>query len=348
MSTCAQCGREVPATEKTCSHCATQLAVPVPASVSQFTPLLTAHTSGTPPAPAVRLLTEHVASSVAPVIAAPAVESARTAVSEPPALPAVVLETPEKLETLVPIATAPAAAKTARKGIDRRVLLAVVVVAMAGGTLTMALQMGGSAPTPVVVPKPQSPNRTPASTAGPVAGAAAPASAPTATAVAASTAAPLAAAPVAADVEASRWTQANREWLWNPKKGAAFQLTSVNKVAIWQGIAQPMLVVRCESNRLQAFVFTASAIQMESQDENHTVRLTIDDQPEQVERWADSDDHDALFAPDSLAFAHRLASARVVRIGYTPHNAARAVAEFHVQGLSGLLDPAAKSCGWKK
>ena len=157
-------------------------------------------------------------------------------------------------------------------------------------------------------------------------------------------------APVATPVPAvaSKWNANNRDWLLNSKKGVAFELRSLKKVGIWQGIAQPVLVVRCDAGRMQTFVYTASAIQMEAVDENHTVRVSFDGEPEATERWADSPEHDALFAPDGAAFAKRLMTAQSLKVSYTPHNAPRAVAEFQTYGLSELIAPAAKQCGWKK
>ena len=158
---------------------------------------------------------------------------------------------------------------------------------------------------------------------------------------------PPAPAPVTPGVVVSKWKQADRDWLWNVRKGAAFELRAENKVAVWQGITQPSLVIRCEPGLVQTFVYTASALQIEPEDDKHTVRMTFDDEPQLVERWADSDDHDALFAPDGLAFAQRLMQARTLKFSYTPHNAARAVAEFHVTGLEASIEPAAKRCHWK-
>jgi hypothetical protein len=154
-------------------------------------------------------------------------------------------------------------------------------------------------------------------------------------------------APVAPGVVVSKWKQADRDWLWNVRKGAAFELRSENRVPIWQGIAQPLLVIRCEPGLVQTLVYTASALQIEPEDNNHTVRITFDNEPQIEERWADSTDHDALFAPDGAAFARRLMQARTLKFGYTPHNAARAVAEFHVTGLEAIVAPAAKQCHWK-
>jgi hypothetical protein len=206
-------------------------------------------------------------------------------------------------------------------------LLAALLV-VAGGTLTFAMLRSSAPVVPVTAP-------------------AAPRRAATKPAVPKS--APAAAAPVAAaPVVPSKWNVANREWLLNAKRGVAFELPSQNRVGIWQGIARPTLVVRCDAGRMQMFVYTASAIQMEAVDENHTVRISFDGQPEVTERWADSSDHDALFAPDAAAFAHRVTSARTLKFSYNPHNAPRAVADFQTSGLSDLIGPAAKQCGWKK
>jgi hypothetical protein len=199
---------------------------------------------------------------------------------------------------------------------DHRVLLGLVLITVAGGGFTLKMLIASSSPAVPVqsgVPSATQPS--------------APAAKHTATPV------------------GPTWKRAEREWLWNPRKGVAFELPSVNRVAVWQGTVLPTLVVRCESNRMQTFVYTGSAMQMEPQDENHTVRIRFDDEPEQTARWADDSDHSALFAPDAAGFAQRLTTARTLRFSYTPHNAATAVAEFHVGGLADLIQPAAKQCG---
>jgi hypothetical protein len=221
--------------------------------------------------------------------------------------------------TAPPASAATVAAKSA--GISNRRMLLAGLLVVAGGTLTFAMFRSSTAPaTPV--------------TSAPTKSAASKTNAPR----------PAAAHTV---VTVSKWTAANRDWLLNAKKGAAFEVRSDNKVAIWQAIAQPVLVVRCEAGKMQTFVYTASAIQMEAQDENHSVGVSFDGEPEVSERWADSAEHDALFAPDSVEFAHRLSTSQTLRVSYRPHNAPRAVATFQVAGLSETLQPAAKQCGWK-
>ena len=138
----------------------------------------------------------------------------------------------------------------------------------------------------------------------------------------------------------SRWRTAN-------PKNAVFELPAQNKIPVWMKHVRPMLVVRCLSKSTEAFVFIESAAAIESQDEDHTVRIAFDDEPMAVERWPDSVEHDALFAPDGEAFVRRLARARTMRFTFTPHNALAAEAHFEVAGIAALMEPAAKQCGWK-
>ena len=108
---------------------------------------------------------------------------------------------------------------------------------------------------------------------------------------------------------------------------------------------RPTLVVRCMDKRTDVFVYTDSAARIEEQDENHTVRVAFDDGAGTHERWPDSVEHDALFAPDGQAMARRLLGARQMRFTFSPHNAAPVTATFDVSGLGELLSPIAKRCG---
>lgn len=167
-------------------------------------------------------------------------------------------------------------------------------------------------------------------------------------------AAPVNSAPVkpavaAASAHTSGWTTANSAvWAGHEKNSAAFELQAENTVSIWMRTVRPMLVVRCVSGGIEAFVFTASAARIEPQTEEHTVRFSFDGGSDVTARWPDSEEHDALFAPDGASFARRIAGARVMRFGFTPHNAPPVTAQFHVAGLAGLIEPAARECGWQK
>jgi len=138
------------------------------------------------------------------------------------------------------------------------------------------------------------------------------------------------------------WHPAN-EWVGSRKKSLAFELAAASPVRMWMRQVTPVLVVRCLGGSLDAFVVTESPISMEAGRSDHTVRLAFDGQ-EHVEHWADSADHDGLFAPDGHAFLARLSPAQTLRIGFAPHNAPAVEAVFAVAGASELVAPLEKHC----
>jgi len=202
-------------------------------------------------------------------------------------------------------------------GLSPREVLAAAVAIMAAGVLTFALLMTRGA------------GETAAAAADP--------------AESVSAAAPVPSSPHAFT---RSWSTANVDrWVANGRT-FAIELSSENRVAIWQRHVTPVLVVRCRANRLEAFVFTDSPAKIEPKTDDHTVRVAFDGESGSAERWPDSADHDALFAPDGAAFVTRLANARALAFGFTPHNAAPVVAHFNVAGLRPRLE-ASRECGWK-
>src|SRR5688572_16299993 len=142
------------------------------------------------------------------------------------------------------------------------------------------------------------------------------------------------------------WTSANSAvWAGDRRNAVAFELEAENSVGVWMRTVRPALIVRCSGGAIEAFVFTASAARLEAQTDDHTVQVSFDAASQVTDRWRDSEEHDALFAPDGGAFVRQLLGARVMRFGFTPHNASPVTAEFNVAGLSAILAPAARQCG---
>jgi Tfp pilus assembly protein PilV len=142
------------------------------------------------------------------------------------------------------------------------------------------------------------------------------------------------------------WSSRNQaRWVSNHRKSAAFEMEAVQPVAVWMRQVRPTLVVRCMDRRTDVFVYTDSAARIEPEDENHTVRVAFDAETGAHQRWPDSVEHDALFAPDGQALARRLLTAKQMRFSFSPHNAAPVTATFEVAGLAEHLTPIAKWCG---
>jgi hypothetical protein len=145
---------------------------------------------------------------------------------------------------------------------------------------------------------------------------------------------------------ASRWTSGAR-WV-SDRKSVAFELKSINRVNVWMGQVQPLLVVRCTGNRTETFVYTETAARIEPGKEDRAVRVRLDDEPYVDDRWLDSAEHKGLFAPNGETFTHRLVNASTLRFQFTPHNAETAEVQFNVAGLRELIGPVQKKCGWNR
>jgi len=145
---------------------------------------------------------------------------------------------------------------------------------------------------------------------------------------------------------APKWTSTRQgRWAGTTKKTAVFEVAAERPVAVWNDSVTPLLVVRCMDKRTDVFVYTETAARIEMEDENHSVRIAVDDEQAVDQRWPDSVEHDALFAPDGAALARRLMSAGMLRIGFTPHNAPAVTAVFDVHGLAERMKPVEKLCG---
>ena len=211
----------------------------------------------------------------------------------------------------------------------------VVLIIAALGVRGTASPTGAATPVPAPAKKPaKTPAKNPAGTPAPAAvvtpqpGAVAPT------------------VPVAVALGQTWSRVTDGRWVGRERRSVALELNANQKVAIWMRQVRPVLVVRCLANSADVFVFTQTAAKMEPQDENHTVHVGLDNAQPSTERWADSEEHDALFAPNGNAFAQQLLQSTTLRFGFTPHNAAPVVAEFNVSGLAELLAPSARQCGF--
>ena len=164
-------------------------------------------------------------------------------------------------------------------------------------------------------------------------------------------AAAVSAAPPAADTTGlvQTWsTHDQASWLDNPRRGAAFELLSENVVKTWLGPVRPLLVVRCVSQRIEAFVVTGAPMKLDPRVEGKAVTISVDGESARTEHWVDSERHTSVFAPDAASFISRLRGARSLQFGYSPHNSGDVVAQFHVAGLDALINGAARHCGAAK
>jgi hypothetical protein len=136
-------------------------------------------------------------------------------------------------------------------------------------------------------------------------------------------------------------------WANDGSKTISFELQATRDVNVWMARVRPLLIVRCLYRTTEVFVATKSSASIEGQSGTHTVRLTIDTEPELVQQWTDSVSGHELFAPNGVDLARRLARAELVRFTFTPYNAKPVTADFVVSGFDQLAGLVGNTCGWK-
>ncbi len=120
-----------------------------------------------------------------------------------------------------------------------------------------------------------------------------------------------------------------------------------NDVQGWLDAKKPTLLVRCKENQTDVYVATGMAASVEYGTDTHTVRLRLDDGGPITQHWSESTGNDALFAPNAVQLATRMANAKTLAFEFTPFNANPAVVRFNLDGLRPHLDTVASTCGWQ-
>jgi hypothetical protein len=126
----------------------------------------------------------------------------------------------------------------------------------------------------------------------------------------------------------------------------SFELVAENEIGLTDRRVRPTLVLRCAPRSLDAFIVTGGAAAIENDAHLHTVRIAFDAAAEAQERWLDSEERDALFAPDGTAFARQLVGRQAMSFTFSPFGAPEATTEFDLHGLDAMLVHMPKSCKW--
>lgn len=154
-------------------------------------------------------------------------------------------------------------------------------------------------------------------------------------------------AAAAAAAPSDHWTVERGTSKMDDSKSVTLSVDASGPISGWLATKVPSLYVRCREHKTNVFVVTGMAAEPElGEYDEYTVRLRLDDGSPFAQMWSESTDKEALFAPEAIALARRLARSKRLRFSFTPFNASHAIAEFDVTGLSTHLPELARTCGW--
>ncbi len=132
-------------------------------------------------------------------------------------------------------------------------------------------------------------------------------------------------------------------------RAVVFHLDADNEVTGWRASGRPTLVARCQARQMAVYMVTGMPANPESGNYyQHTVVTSFDEAKPVSQRWTQSEDSEALFAPNPAAFARQLARSKTLTVQFTPYNSSPATARFDVSGFDKHLPALARACGWKR
>ena len=155
-----------------------------------------------------------------------------------------------------------------------------------------------------------------------------------------------------------KWRVTEKQSSMDDSKTVVVTLDSEDQIQGPLGTVRPSLIVRCQEKKVDVYVVTHMAANVEADDE-HVVGIRLDDGSPRHENWSESTDHQALFASDiiwngdeptfsggRIEFAKRLAGANQLTFQFTPFDGSPQVARFDIRGLDPHLHKVAEACGW--
>jgi hypothetical protein len=147
----------------------------------------------------------------------------------------------------------------------------------------------------------------------------------------------------------SKWTRSEEKSQLDDTKTVVYALRAENTIDGWLAHEQPTLIARCSEKKLEAYVVTGMSASPElGEFHRYTVKVRLDDRPATSQMWTQSTDNKALFSPASTSLMTSLASAKRLRVSFTPFNASPQVIEFDVAGFQEPLAEIQATCHGKR
>ncbi len=155
--------------------------------------------------------------------------------------------------------------------------------------------------------------------------------------------------PVATPPRSRGWEVRERTSPMDDTKTLTLSVDANEEVDGWPSQrVRPTLLVRCKERSTDVYVSIGVSVQsaygaIDASD----VRVRLDSARVEEQRWDESTDNQALFAPNAIRFARRLVKAQKLTFQFTPFNSSPAIVTFDLAGADTLIPKVATLCGWR-
>lgn len=145
-----------------------------------------------------------------------------------------------------------------------------------------------------------------------------------------------------------KWLISRSNSPMDDSKTVTINLYAINEISGYPSKSfRPVLYIRCKENKTEVFINIGVSANPEYGLYNKfTVRIRLDDNKFLKQRWSESTNGEALFAPKAISLARKLNKSKRMLFEFTPYNSNSQLAEFDVQGLEPYLKELSKTCNW--
>lgn len=130
-------------------------------------------------------------------------------------------------------------------------------------------------------------------------------------------------------------------------KRIALHLDAENEISGYIGKHTPTLIIRCIKKETDVFVNVRMQVQSNWEYRTSKVRTKFDDAAPSAQWWNAAQGGDALFAPQAVSFAKKLARSKTFMFEFSPFQRTEETVTFDVRGLDKHLGKIASACGWQ-
>ncbi len=147
----------------------------------------------------------------------------------------------------------------------------------------------------------------------------------------------------------SKWTVDRSSSKMDDSKSITLMLNAENSITDWVNQqTTPILIIRCRENKTELVVYTGMSANPEyGLYGESSVRVRLDDNKAQKQRWSESTSNKALFAPKPIELAKKINKSQKMLFEFVPYQQGSTLIEFDVRGLDPYLKELSETCNWK-
>ena len=154
--------------------------------------------------------------------------------------------------------------------------------------------------------------------------------------------------PAPTPIPSGKWRSESTSSRVDDTSGVILALSAESGIEGWPGKREtPVLFLRCQNKKTEAYIRTGMTPQVEyGMSDEATILLRFDKDKAVRQVASESTDKNALFLRNPVGQIRTMLKHERLLFQFTPFNSNPQETEFDLRGLSNVIEPLRKACGW--